>query len=259
MNQPDPAEVQLLRDRILGVRDRIEAACRNAGRDPASVSLLGASKTVSAQRVVAAVAAGLKLFGENRAQELRDKVDLVEGALPGGQRAIWHFIGRLQRNKVRLVVGRVALVHSVDSVGLAGEINHRKARLIEAAADEEVPEVAPIVPRQPVLVQVDIANEPSKGGVPPDRALELCAEVSEFPHLDLRGLMAIPPFTEDPADAARWFEAVAELAARGRAQGLPLRDLSMGMSHDFEVAIAHGATIVRVGTAIFGERNRQIR
>lgn len=249
MNPPDSIEVQQLRERIERVRDRIESACRRAGRDPASVRLLGASKAVPAPRIVAAAAAGLTLFGENRAQELRDKFAQVQSALPPGKRVMWHFIGRLQRNKVRLLVGRVALIHSVDSLRLAREIDHRQARRIAAA-----PEVEPVVERQPVLVQVDIAGEPSKGGVSVERALDLCAEVRALRHLDLCGLMAIPPYTEDPADAARWFEAMAELAARGRAQGLPLRELSMGMSHDFEVAVAHGATIVRVGTALFGER-----
>ena len=226
------------------VRARVAAAARAAGRDPATVALVAASKTVSPARVREAIAAGQTLFGENRAQELRDKTDAV------GAGARWHFIGSLQRTKIKYVVGRVEMLESLDSLALAVDLSERVENL---RARGELSGPYPL----PVLVQVRLSDEARKHGVAPADALELCRAASALPGIAVRGLMAVPPWFEDPAEGAPCFQALADLAAQGRAEGLDLGELSMGMSHDFEVAIAAGATIVRVGTAIFGERQPQ--
>ena len=219
-------------ERLEAVRVRLRVAAENSGRDPALVTLVAVSKTRPAEDVKEALAAGQRDFGENYAQELRDKADLC-GPLP-----TWHFIGSLQRNKVKYVVGRASLVHDVDNLALAEEISKRS------------------FPRQTgVLIGVNIGREPQKSGWMPEQVLEVAPKVAALPGLSLQGLMCIPPPTENPEDAAPYFEELAALAAAGRAQGLPLHQLSMGMSHDFEVAIRYGATIVRVGTAIFGARS----
>lgn len=209
-------------ERLAGVHARIADAARRANRDASSVRLVAVSKTQSVEAVREAVAAGHALFGENRAQELVQKADAVA--------AEWHFIGHLQTNKVRQVVGRATLIHGVDSLALAEEIARRKG--------------------PPVLVQVNSSGEASKSGVEPGDAIRFCAEVAAI--CDLRGLMTIPAPTEDPRPA---FRLLRELAAEGRAKGLGTHELSMGMSDDFEVAIEEGATLVRLGTILFGPRS----
>jgi len=226
--------------RLSLVQDRVSAACDRAGRDPAGVRLLAASKTRSADELREALAAGHRLFGENRAQELRDKA-----AALAGEPIEWHQIGPLQTNKVRYVVGVAALVHSVDRPGLAEALSQRADGLRAAGQ-------AP--PRVNVLIEVNLAEEPQKAGVSPGDALSFAADVHATPHLFVRGLMCIPPAVDDPRDAAPWFQRLADLAEQGRGRGLPLDELSMGMSHDFEEAIRWGATLVRVGTALFGDR-----
>lgn len=219
---------------LAAIHARIESACARAERDPTSVRLLAASKTAGPDAVQEAMAAGQTLFGESRPQELRDK-DQALGAGP-----TWHFIGHLQKNKIKYVVGRAALIHTIDSLELATLVSDRaKATLPEPQA---------------VLVEVNIGRDPHKGGISPEEALALCHRVAALPGLRLQGLMAIPPWSEDPEDAAPHHAALAALAVAGRAEGLDLVELSMGMSDDLEVAIRHGATIVRVGTAIFGAR-----
>ena len=212
-------------ENLEAIRARVDAACLSAGRAPSEVRLLAVSKTKPLAQLREAYEAGQRLFGENYAQELRDKARELEGVE-------WHFIGHLQRNKVKYVAGVATLVHAVDSL-----------RLGEALASRS--------PGQGVLVEVNVGEEASKSGVLPGQVLELCQRLSA---LDLRvaGLMTIPPAEGDPAPH---FATMAELASEGRRQGLDLRELSMGMSSDFEVAIAHGATLVRVGTAIFGARS----
>ncbi|MSQ00601.1 MAG: YggS family pyridoxal phosphate-dependent enzyme [Myxococcales bacterium] len=197
---------------------------------PATVTLVAVSKTRPASIVAEALAAGQLDFGENYAQELRDKADQIG---PGPR---WHFIGGLQRNKVKYVVGRAMLIHDVDTIELAEEIGKRSGNTPTA-----------------ILVGVNM-GEAQKSGVPAARTLEFARAVLRVPGVSLRGLMTIPPATEDPADAAPYFAELAALAAAGRADGLPLHELSMGMSHDWRIAVAHGATLVRVGTAIFGSR-----
>jgi pyridoxal phosphate enzyme (YggS family) len=217
-----------LEARLAQVRARIADAERAAGRPAGSVTLVAASKTRSVDEVRAALALGQRDFGENYAQELRDKADAL------GLAPTWHFIGRLQRNKAKYVAGRASLVHDVDSVELAREIGVRSGVRTTA-----------------ILLGVNIGAEPQKSGVLPDGTLALAREVLAVPGVRLAGLMCLPPADAEPAPH---FAHLASLAAEGRAEGLPLDLLSMGMSDDLEAAIAAGATHVRVGTAIFGPR-----
>jgi len=225
----DPGEIA---DRLAQVRQRIDDAARAAGRAPRDVRLVAISKFQPLVAVQAAVAAGQVDFGENRAQELVSKLPDA----PDGVR--WHFVGRLQRNKARLVVGEVDLIHSVDRVSLAETVS------AQAVARGIV---------QRVLVQVDVAEEERKGGSPPDQVLPLLQRSAELDGVQAIGLMTIPPIASDPA---AMFERLRALRARLLPTFPQLTELSMGMSADLEVAVASGATIVRVGTAIFGPRPR---
>lgn len=227
--------------RLAELESRIQAACAEAGRPRSSVHLLGASKTHSPEAVAEAARAGLRLVGESRGQELRDK----SRALAGVVDLEWHFIGHLQKNKVKYVVGTASAVHTVHDPAIAQALS---ARLLRDRQDR------PELPDLRVLVEVNIAGEASKAGVAPADCLALCEAVNQLDGLALCGLMAIPPWSPEPEETAPWFRQLAALAAAGRAAGLPLHELSMGMSHDFEVAIREGATIVRVGTALFGGR-----
>jgi len=229
-------------ERRTSILSRLHAACVAADRNPAEVRLLAASKTRTPEDVQEALAAGHRLFGENRAQELRDKSAALVGHRPMPE---WHFIGPLQRNKVRYVVGTATLVHAVDSVRLAEAISKRATLLAGRGALS-----APVG----VLIEVNIGDEASKAGVAAAEALALARAVDQQPLVDVKGLMCIPPAVAHPDDAAPYFAAMAELAAKGRGEGLALTELSMGMSGDFEVAVRYGATIVRVGTALFGPR-----
>jgi pyridoxal phosphate enzyme (YggS family) len=217
-------------ERYAQVLDQVEAACALAGRPPDAVRLVAVSKTRTVAEIEAAVAAGVTDLGENYAQEFRDKARAVEASVR------WHFIGRLQRNKVKYVAGKASLFHAMESLSLADEFEKRCPQ------------------PQPVLVAVNTGGEETKGGVSPEEALGICEALDAHPGVELRGLMTLPPFREDPEDVAPFFALLAELAAEGRRRGLPTEELSMGMSHDFAVAIRHGATLVRVGTAIFGPR-----
>lgn len=218
------------------VRARVDAACTKAGRDPREVTLIAVSKMQAADAIRAALAAGATDFGENYAQELAAKRQELADVT-----VTWHFIGRLQRNKAKLVAGHVALVHAVDSVELGEELAKRAA---QAGS-----------PTQPVLLAVNIGGEDSKGGVTPEDALTIARGLGAVTGLRLDGLMTMPPPDDDPEASRGAFTALATL--RDRLQdvfGAALPVLSMGMSGDFEVAIACGATHVRVGTAIFGAR-----
>jgi pyridoxal phosphate enzyme (YggS family) len=203
------------------VRERIAGACARAGRDVASVTLIAVSKTKPLELLREAMAAGQKSFGENYAQEFRDKFEQEPGL-------DWHFIGALQTNKVKYVAGKAALVHTCDRLSLAQELSKRTPT------------------QQRVLLEVNIGREPQKAGVLPEEAAALLEQVRGLPKLRCDGLMCIPPSEGDPRVH---FRALRELAGK-----LGLRELSMGMSADYEAAIEEGATIVRVGTAIFGAR-----
>lgn len=220
--------------RLDAVRGRIEEACRQAGRQPADVTLVAVSKTVAAERVREALAQGQRIFGENRVQEALAKIPQV-----GGE-ARWHLVGHLQRNKARHATGAFELIQSIDGEELALEVDKRAAR-------------AGIV--QPVLIQVHLGGETTKHGVSEDELAPLLDRIASLGHLDPRGLMTIPPPVERPDDNRRWFSRLRELRDSAvRRSGKPLPELSMGMTDDFEVAVAEGATLVRVGRAIFGER-----
>ncbi|MFO0774610.1 MAG: YggS family pyridoxal phosphate-dependent enzyme [Nitrospiraceae bacterium] len=235
------SDVEELARRIGAIRREIDAAARRVGRDPQSVRLLAATKTVSAERLTATVAAGLTLFGENRLQEALEKRAQLE-SVPQAAAIEWHFIGQLQRRKVRQVVGQFVMIHSIDSVELAEEIQRRS----EAAGL-----------RQSVLLEVNVGDEASKAGVSVTDAQATALVMMQMPNVHLDGLMAIPPVTQDAEAARPYFRRLRECAQviREAAGGrLPLPHLSMGMSHDYVVAVEEGATIVRVGTGIFGSR-----
>jgi pyridoxal phosphate enzyme (YggS family) len=209
------------------VRARIAAAAARAGRDPATVTLVAATKTVDVARIAAAVAAGVVDLGENRAQELVAKAPAPE---LGGGGVRWHFLGRLQRNKVRSLAPWVGCWQSIDRPELGEAVAHR-------------------APGARVLVEVNLAAEPAKGGCAPNAAPALVDRLREL-ELDVVGLMAVPPVADDPRP---WFAQLRELGT-----GLGLTDLSMGMTDDFEIAVEEGATMVRIGRALFGERNTPV-
>jgi PLP dependent protein len=225
---------------LLAVRARIRAAALASGRDPTAVALVAVSKTHPAAAIREAYAAGQRDFGENYVQELLQKAEELED-LPELR---WHLIGHLQRNKAKLVAPLLSLLHTVDTLDLAREL----AKRLAAAAP---------VRRLPVLVEVSIAGEEQKHGVAPTNLAELLEAVEALPELALRGLMCVPPLSEDAAAARPHFDRLRELQAEhGGAQRLP--ELSMGMTHDLEHAISAGATLVRVGTAIFGARPAKV-
>lgn len=225
-----------IREALETVQGRLRAAAEAAGRSPSSITLVAVSKLQPPEAVREAYAAGQRDFGENYVQELGQKAE----ALADLADLRWHLIGHLQRNKAKQVAGLVTLVHTVDSLELGRELAKRRA----AAAPGR---------RLPVLVEVSIAGEAQKHGVAPEALAALCDGLEALPELELRGLMCVPPFTEDAADARPHFDALARLRdAHGGARRLP--ELSMGMTHDLEHAVAAGATLVRVGTAIFGAR-----
>jgi len=229
---------QAIADGLGQVRERIAAAECAAGRAPGSVRLLAVSKKMTADDVRAALAAGQHMFGENYAQELRDKRAALaqDSTLPTLPE--WHYIGPLQSNKVKYVAGQVALAHTVDSSALLEAIEARGAP-------------------QACLVQVNVAGEAQKRGIAPADLPALLDRFATMSYVTCAGLMVIPPFTENPDDARPHFAALRALRDREAATARPhveLRELSMGMSGDLEAAIAEGATIVRVGTAIFGGR-----
>ena len=210
------------------VRDRVARAAERSGRRASDVLLIGVSKTVDVARIRQAIDAGVTALGENRVQEAKEKIAELGRLVP------WHLIGHLQTNKVRDALELFDVIHSLDRLDLARELDKR-ARAGDRTVD--------------VLVEVNIAAEASKGGVAPDGLGELLDAVAAMPSLKVRGLMAIPPEAKDPDDSRVWFRALRKLGERHS-----FSELSMGMSGDFEVAIEEGATMVRVGTAIFGPR-----
>ena len=226
-----------IRENLQSIRQRMAAAAERAGRDPAEVLLVGASKMNDAAACREAIAAGIDALGENRVQELLEKD--AQGAYAG---APLHFIGHLQRNKVRQIVGRVDLIHSVSSIPLLEEIDRQaeKHGLV-----------------QPILLEVNIGGEESKSGFAPQEVEEAALRARELSHVAVKGLMTIPPVEREPHGNLPYFEQVYRLYIDigEKVFHNKLEYLSMGMSDDFEDAIAAGATIVRVGTAIFGARN----
>jgi pyridoxal phosphate enzyme (YggS family) len=220
-------------DRIEQIHRGVAQAAIDCGRDPSEVRVLGACKTKPVDLIREALAAGQTLLAENRAQEMRDKAPLLAVHSPPPE---WHFIGRLQKNKVKYVVPWVQLIHTVDSLALAEAISKRAPNNIG------------------VLIQVNTGDDINKGGVHVSDALDLAKQIEQLDSLTVRGFMTVPPMTDDPEDCAPFFAEVADLARRGRADGLLTDTLSMGMSRDYRVAVREGSTIVRIGTAIFGAR-----
>jgi PLP dependent protein len=223
-------------DNLSTVQERIAKAAARVGRDPAGVTLVAVTKTVPVERIREAIDAGQRVFGENRVQEAQAKIAVL------GRQVQWHLIGHLQRNKARVVCELFDLIESVDSLPLAQDLNTRAARHNMV---------------MPVLIQVNIGDETTKSGVPAAEAIAFVQQVAALPSVAIRGLMCVPPAVEVAEHARPYFvelRTLAEEIARERIPTVSVSELSMGMSHDFEVAIEEGATMVRVGSAIFGAR-----
>jgi pyridoxal phosphate enzyme (YggS family) len=214
--------------RVEAVRARIAAACERAGRSPEACTLIAVTKTQTLAAIEAAYAAGLRDFGENRVQEARPK---IAAAREAGVSARWHLIGHLQTNKVNAAIEAFDILHSVDSERLAQAISERAAGPIE------------------VLIEVNVGGEPSKSGVAPEAAVKLAERIGAFPNVGLSGLMTVARQTDDPEDVRPVFRRLRELR-----DAIGLRELSMGMTDDFEVAVEEGSTLVRAGRALFGPR-----
>ena len=223
-------------ENIARVRERMEAAARRAGRSPDKIRLVAVSKTVDLERIRQAIEAGVESLGENYVQEAQKKIEAL------GHRIAWHFIGHLQTNKAKVAVRLFDFVHSVDSLKLAEELNR------VALQQEKV---------LPVLLQVNLAREENKFGATETEVVRLLELFSKLRGISVKGLMAMPPFFKDSEESRPYFRALKKLAesvAQQKIPGILMEELSMGMSNDFEVAIEEGATLVRVGTAIFGTR-----
>ena len=242
VDAPETDRVLSIADNVARVRTRMRQAAERAGRDPQSVRLVAAGKTVDAARIRAAIAAGVTIVGENYLQETRQKLGQM-----GRSGVEWHLIGPLQRNKARYVFDLFDMMHSLDRFELAEEINRRAERLGR---------------RLQVLLEVNLGGEASKSGWTPAGLLEDISRLAGLPSLEVRGLMTIPPPTPSPEEARPFFRALRDLRDRLAQQGyegMSFEELSMGMTADYEAAIEEGATLVRVGTAIFGPRPERQR
>lgn len=222
---------------LLEINKRIQTACARVGRDAAGVTLIGVTKMVPLHRIREGIEAGIGTLGENYAQEASKKVQALSDLSVS-----WHFIGHLQSNKAKMVLEAFDLIHSVDRESLARELDrqaHKRGMRI------------------PVLLQVNTGHEESKSGLPPKELLTFCERLATWEGLDVRGLMALPPYFDDPEEVRPHFRTLRELLDRLRERKPSperLSELSMGMSHDFEIAIEEGATMIRIGTALFGTR-----
>jgi pyridoxal phosphate enzyme (YggS family) len=224
-------------DNIANIKSRIASAAKRVGRDPSSVRLVVVTKTVDPERIREAAAAGALILGENRVQEAKEKIERL------GSISSWHLIGHLQTNKAKHAVKLFDMIHSVDTLELAGEIDKQAAKIGKV---------------QDVLIEVRIAGEAAKAGTAIEDAADLIKAAAKLKNISVKGLMTIPPFLDDPEKVRSYFSKLRELAtniAHERIANVSMQELSMGMSNDFEVAIEEGATMVRVGTAIFGVRN----
>jgi pyridoxal phosphate enzyme (YggS family) len=223
-------------DNLKTVQDRIAAAAKRASRDPSSVKLVVVTKTVDIGRIREAAAAGAAILGENRVQEAKEKIEKL------GRVASWHLIGHLQTNKAKYAVRLFDVIHSVDNLELAHELDKQAAKINK---------------KQDVLIEVSIAGEATKAGVATKDAAALVREAAKLGNISIKGLMTVPPFLDDPEAVRPYFRKLRDLAESIARENIPhvsMQELSMGMSGDFEVAVEEGATMVRVGTAIFGER-----
>ena len=221
---------------ITAIRGRIKQAALNAGRNPSEIKLMAVTKTVVDDRILEAIASGVELIGENYIQEARRKHDVI------GARAQFHFIGHLQTNKAKYAVQLFTLIHSVDRIELAEELNKKAASIGKT---------------QNILIEVNTSGEASKSGIAPVATLPLIKEISPLTNLRICGLMTMPPYFDNPEDARKFFISLRELRDEIATQNINnvfIDELSMGMSDDFEVAIEEGATIIRIGRGIFGDR-----
>ena len=219
------------------VQRRIERAAVDCGRSPDSVKLVAVSKTVPTERVLEGIEAGITILGENYVQEAKEKIEALK-SYP----VSWHFIGHLQSNKARHVIGLFDLIHSVDTLKLARELDKRAKKAGKV---------------QEILMQINISGEETKSGVDPTQVMPLVHDVGALENLSVRGLMTMPPFFNEPEKVRPYFRALRQLGNRIRTESIPavyMNELSMGMSGDFETAIQEGATLIRVGTSIFGKR-----
>lgn len=230
----------MLRRNLQTVEENITNACKKAGRNRDEVTLIAVSKTKPLEMLEEIYAAGTRHFGENKVQEMCDKMEHMPADVS------WHMIGHLQTNKVKYIVGKTALIHSVDSLHLAEEIQKQ-------AVKQDV--------YVPILVEVNIANEETKFGTSKEEAMALVKAISKLDHLQIKGLMTIAPFVENPEDNRAYFRQIKQLSVDINNQNIDnvcMNVLSMGMTGDYMVAIEEGATMVRVGTGIFGKRNYNI-
>lgn len=229
----------MIKDNIKQVKKNIEAACTRAGRSISEVTLISVSKTKPVSDIEEAYNAGSRDFGENKVQELDDKYPVLPKDIN------WHLIGHLQTNKVKYIADKVCLIHSVDSVRLAEQI---EKEAVKHKVDINI------------LVQVNVANEDTKFGLDYEETVNVIKEISQFEHVHIKGLMTIAPFTENPEDNRIYFRKLKALSQNIAGLNIPnveMKELSMGMTGDYEVAVEEGATLVRVGTGIFGNRNYQ--
>ncbi|RJQ22425.1 MAG: YggS family pyridoxal phosphate-dependent enzyme [Nitrospiraceae bacterium] len=234
-------------ENLIAVREKIQNSAVRAKRTPQDIKLVAVTKTIELPEIIEAVKAGVTILGENRVQEAQKKITDYELRVPrpnaeGGTLGVveWHLIGNLQKNKAKAAVRLFDLIHSVDSVSLAEEINRQSQKAGK---------------RQRVLIQVKLSYEATKHGVAENELMTLLERIKEMDGLKPEGLMTIPPFFEDPEAARPFFIRLRKIREKALAKGITLPELSMGMSNDFEVAIEEGSTMVRIGTAIFGERN----
>ena len=225
-----------IKSNIENVRSRIEQASIKSGRDASDVTLVGVSKRISNDLITEGINSGLNNLGENYAQEFRDKYEILD---QDHSKINWHFIGHLQKNKIKYVIGKMGLFHSLDSTGLAEEIDKRATQL-----DINVD----------MLIEINCAGEGSKTGIPFEEALALLEHAGKLENITIRGFMTMAPYSKDPEDARPYFRKLREFRDTILTDYPAAKELSMGMSGDFEVAVEEGATIVRVGTSIFGER-----
>lgn len=227
----------MIRENIIQVEENIGNACRRCGRDKGEVTLIAVSKTKPVSMLNEAYACGCRHFGENKVQELVEKQEIMPKDIK------WHMIGHLQRNKVKYLIDKVYLIHSVDSVRLAGEIS-------KEAVKQQI--------RVNILVEVNVAGEASKFGIKTEEALEFITEISKFPGISIKGLMTIAPYVENAEENRQYFVKLRQLSVdimKKNIDNVSMDILSMGMTGDYQVAVEEGASYVRVGTGIFGERD----
>ena len=226
----------MIKENLEAVRENIKKACERAGRDSKEVTLITVSKTNPVVSLKEAMDCGVTIFGENKVQEMLEKQEELPDTLQ------WHMIGHLQRNKVKYIMGKVALIHSVDSLRLAEEISKEATK---QGTEEDI------------LIEINVAEEESKFGITTNEAISLVESIAKLPHIHIKGLMTIAPFVDDPEENRAVFSALKKLSvdiAAKNIDNVSMHVLSMGMTNDYQVAIEEGATMVRVGTGIFGRR-----